>query len=115
MYSNEPLTPSSDPLGASPEPLAPSTAHITFHYINGETESFSVYSPISSEATQQDVRQEMHRFLQENWWVIKTMDQTIFINAANVLKVEMEPPIQLLEGNGVFSDAERVTALHRYR
>lgn len=98
----------------SPETQAAST-QITFHYLNGHSESFNVHHLTEEGATRQDIRQEMRRFLNENWWVVKLPEETIFINASQVLKVEMKPPIPLLEGEGVLSEAERITALNRGR
>ncbi|MBW4576940.1 MAG: hypothetical protein KME08_16830 [Aphanothece sp. CMT-3BRIN-NPC111] len=86
---------------------------ITFHYINGQTESFNVYDLIDSGTTHQDVRQEIRRFMKEDWWAIKTLDETIFIKSANVMKVEVKPPIESIQGEGFLSEAERVTALTR--
>ncbi|GAC1491815.1 MAG: hypothetical protein NVS2B14_04310 [Chamaesiphon sp.] len=86
---------------------------ITFYYLNGETESFNVYNPLHSNTTTQDVRQEIRRFIKEDWWTIKTQEQTIFIKSANVLKVEIKPPIESIEGEGFLAEAERVTALTR--
>lgn len=86
---------------------------ITFYYLNGEKESFNVYNSIDADTNRQDVRQEISRFMKQDWWTIKTQEQTIFINSANVLKVEVKPPIESIEAEGFLSNAERVTALTR--
>jgi hypothetical protein len=86
---------------------------ITFHYINGETESFHAYNLFKLGTTAAEVRQEIRHFLNQEWWTIKTLDETIFIKSANILKFEIEPPIEAIEGEGVLSEAERVTALTR--
>jgi hypothetical protein len=35
------------------------------------------------------------------------------INMAKVEKVELKPPVMELEGEGIFLNSQRVTALHR--
>lgn len=103
MYSNDQVT--------------TTPVQITFHYLNGQSESFSILPPGSDgePTTRQDIRQEMRRFLKEDWWVIQLMDETVFIKASNVLKVELKPPVASLEGEGILSHAQRVTALNRIR
>lgn len=86
---------------------------ITFYYINGEKETFNIYSSISSETVSQDVRKEISRLLKEEWWTLKTQEQTIFIKSSNLLKVEIKPPLNLIEGEEFLSNTERVTALTR--
>lgn len=89
---------------------ASAPVQITFHYTNGHSDSFLIHDLVGG--TRQDLRQEIRRFLNEDWWVIKLAEETIFINPANVLKVELKPPIDL-EGEGVLSNGERLTALTR--
>ncbi|MEB3339082.1 MAG: hypothetical protein VKJ46_16540 [Leptolyngbyaceae bacterium] len=90
---------------------------ITFHYMNGQSESFSVSSPVDEAGTltQQDIQQEIRQFLKEDWWMLKLMDETVVIQASNVLKVEIKPPMASIQGHGVLSNAQRVTALNRIR
>lgn len=92
-------------------PVVPT--EITFHYINGQSDSYTLSSFIEPGTTSQDMRQEIRRFLSENWWVLKLPEETIFINASQVLKVELKPPVINLVGEGVLPDAVRVTALRR--
>lgn len=84
---------------------------ITFHYINGHSESFTIHELADPDALRQDIRHEIRRFLSENWWVVKLEEETIFINASNVLKVELKPPVISIAGEGVLTEATRVTAL----
>ncbi len=84
---------------------------ITFHYINGHSESFTIHDIADPDAVRQDIRLEMRRFLSENWWVVKLEEETIFINASNVLKLELKPPVVSIGGEGVLTEAIRVTAL----
>lgn len=88
---------------------------ITFHYMNGQSESFNLYAPIESDGTNQTVQLEVRHLLKKDWWIINLPEQTVFINIDNVVKVEMKPPISELKGEDVFSNAERVTALNRGR
>ena len=79
-----------------------SFTEITFHYVNGETESFDL--PITPEA----FAQQLPDSLSQPWVALHLLDQTVLI-----LKVEVKPPIAEIQGLGVFSDAQRVTALSR--
>lgn len=90
-------------------------AQLTFHYLNGHSESFNIISEPQTEDTQQDFRLEMRHLLQKDWWILNLPEQTVMINVANVVKVEVKPPMTQLQGEGVFSNAERVTALNRGR
>lgn len=95
------------------EAINTSVWQITFHYINGDRESFNLYHLVDANTTSQDIRQEIRRFTKEDWWTITTQDETIFINSANVLKIEIKPPLPSVESEGLLSVAERVTALKR--
>lgn len=86
---------------------------LTFHYLDGRTESFNVFAPVDAAETQQEIRQEVRRFLDKSWWILHLPDETVFINTTNVIKVEMQPAIPQLIGEDVFTDAQRVTALTR--
>ncbi len=87
---------------------------LTFHYLNGQTESF-VVPALDDETRQQDRRIEVRHILQKDWWIINLEEQTVMINIANVVKVEVRPSLNQLQGEGIFSNAERVTALNRVR
>jgi hypothetical protein len=86
---------------------------LTVHYINGTNESFNLYAPIEDDGTLQTTQLEVRHLLKKDWWIINLPEQTIFINVENVLKMEMKPPISQLQGEDVFNNAERVTALNR--
>lgn len=88
---------------------------ITFHYTNGQSETFNVYAPIENDGTQQTTQLEVRHLLKKEWWILNLPEQTVFVNMENVLKVEMKPPMVQLQGDDVFSHAERVTALNRGR
>ncbi|MBD1942200.1 hypothetical protein H6F50_07475, partial [Coleofasciculus sp. FACHB-712] len=53
------------------------------------------------------------RLLDKSWWILHLPEETVFINTANITKVEVKPPIPHLQGEDVFSNAQRVTALTR--
>ena len=75
--------------------------NITFHFVNGQSQCFTIESIVSATATPQDARQTIRRFLKENWWAIKTPEKTIFINSANVLSYEVNTTAPGFEGEGV--------------
>ncbi|NJO77072.1 MAG: hypothetical protein HC827_00155 [Cyanobacteria bacterium RM1_2_2] len=87
---------------------------LTFHYLNGQTESFVVPDALEDE-THHDLRIEVRHILQKDWWLLNLPEQTVMINIANVIKVEVRPALDQLQGEGIFSNAERVTALNRGR
>ena len=39
------------------------------------------------------------------------MDQTVCIYTEKIMKIEIKPPISQMEGEGVFANSERITAL----
>lgn len=88
---------------------------ITFYYLDGRSESFNIYSLLEGTATRQGLQLEIRHLLERDWWIVNLPEQTVLINIDNVVKVEMKPPLTELQGEGVFSNAERVTALNRGR
>lgn len=85
---------------------------ITFHYLNGQSETFNLYEPIE-DSTAQGLQLEVRHLLQRDWWILHLQEQTVMVNIANVTKVEVKPSLTHLQGEGIFSDVERVTALNR--
>lgn len=81
--------------------IIPEKLSMTFHFINGENRTFDISSPLEPDSTRQDSRQVIRRFLKEDWWVVNTPERTIFINSANVLTVEVNPAMQMVEGEGI--------------
>ena len=92
-----------------------SLTQITFHYLDGHTESFSISNPEKTAETAQELRQELRRLFDHPWWIFHLNDQTVCVNTANVIKVEIKPAVPYLQGENVFSDAQRVTALTQSR
>jgi hypothetical protein len=93
------------------EPLV----QITFYYLNGQSEIFVVPHVPDEEETNQDSRMEFRHLLQKEWWVMQLEERTVMINMANVAKVEVTPPLVQQRGEGIFLNAERITALNRGR
>lgn len=87
----------------------------TFHYMNGQSETFNVFEHQEEDHTAQGLQLEMRRFLEKDWWILNLPEQTVMINVGNVVKVEVRPAMMQLHGEGVFTNAERVTALNRSR
>lgn len=79
----------------------------TFYYTDGRTEAFHI--PSSGESLEADIRQR----LDQTWCILQTPENTVFINMANVLKVEVNPPIMQLQTAEIFPEAERLTPLTR--
>lgn len=91
----------------------PGRIQLTFYYLNGQTESFNVHDPIDARMIEQEVQQEIRRTLEKHWWILHLPEQTVYINTANVMKVEIRPSMNRIHGEGVFQNAERITALTR--
>ncbi|MBF2051200.1 MAG: hypothetical protein EDM05_025205 [Leptolyngbya sp. IPPAS B-1204] len=87
---------------------------LTFYYLNGQTESFMIPAALEDE-TRHDMRIEVRHILQKDWWILNLDEQTVMVNIANVVKVEVKPSLTQLQGEGIFSNAERITALNRSR
>jgi hypothetical protein len=86
----------------------PTYIQLTFYYLNGQTESYKVYDPIDTGLIEQEIQQEMRRYLDRPWWILHLSDRTIYVNVANIYKVEITPSMHLLQGDGVFQNAERL-------
>ena len=41
------------------------------------------------------------------------MDETVCICTEKVIKIEIKPPINKIQGEGVFTNSQRITALQR--
>lgn len=82
-------------------------SQISFYYENGSVETLSV--PTSS----LQLGEQLPQVLSKPWLTFHLIDQTISICMAKVLKVEVKPPIPQLEGEAVFPETQRITALQR--
>lgn len=83
-----------------------SSTQITFYYENGQTETLSV--PLSPA----QLGQQLPQMLSQTWLTFQLIDQTVMISTAKIIKVEVKPSLQL-QGEGTFSNAQRVSALQR--
>jgi hypothetical protein len=96
--------------------MEPTYSELTFYYIDGRNETFTVNSSLETTAsTQQGFQVQVRHMLKKEWWILHLPEQSVFINVENVIKVEMKPPITQLHGEDVFMDVDRVTALSRAR
>jgi hypothetical protein len=86
---------------------------IIFHYTNNQTESFNILLEEDDILTPPEIQQQILKHLEKPWCLLHLPEQTICVNTANLLKVEMKPPMLELQGEGVFTNVRRVTALSR--
>lgn len=90
-------------------------SELTFYYNDGRNETFTVYEAVDGTATQQGFQVKVRHLLRKEWWILQLPEQTVFVNVDNVIKVEAKPPMVQLQGEDVFTEADRVTALSRNR
>ncbi|MGB3491733.1 MAG: hypothetical protein WBA57_03320 [Elainellaceae cyanobacterium] len=88
-------------------------SELTFHYADGRNESFTVYEALDGATTQQGIQVKVRHILKKEWWILQLPEQSVFINIDNVIKVEAKPPLVQIQGEDVFSEADRITALSR--
>lgn len=82
-----------------------SFTQVTFHYLNGETESFDI--PVTPETFQE----QLQYLYSQGWLTLHLFDRTVLIWAAQIVKIEVKPPLVELQGEGIFADVQRVTPL----
>lgn len=80
---------------------------LTFCYEDGHEESFSV--PI----TPQEVYQQLQLAIESSLLTFHLYDRSVTIRFDRVLKVEISPPFPEVQGDGIFPDAQVVTAMRR--
>ncbi|WP_293333483.1 hypothetical protein [Microcoleus sp. CAWBG58] len=83
------------------------TTQVTFHYVEGHTETFTVPMPA------QEFQEEVLNLLNQPWLTFHLVDQTVFICTARLVKVEVKPAIPELQGQGIFSNSLRVSTMQR--
>ncbi|MFB2837882.1 hypothetical protein [Floridanema evergladense] len=84
-----------------------SSIQVNFLFRDGHSESFKL--PISS----QEFQQQLEGLLAKPWLIFHLRDQTVVISTSQIMKVEIKPPLSQLQGEGIFANSERVTALNR--
>ncbi|WP_413165777.1 hypothetical protein ACL6C3_04700 [Capilliphycus salinus ALCB114379] len=85
----------------------PTATQLTFYYENGQAETLSV--PIAAD----QLGQQLQQMLNQPWLTFNLAEQTVMISTQKVVKVEIKPALTQLQGEGVFSNSQRVTALQR--
>ncbi len=80
---------------------------ITFYYNDGRIESFHI-RPIG-----ESIEADINQWISKSWCVLNTPDNTVFVNMANILKVEVTPAIGQFSGQDIPFDAQRLTPLTR--
>ncbi len=84
-----------------------SGTQVTFGYVNGEVESFSLLiSPF-------EFYQQLQAASEHRWLYLHLETQTEIICLDKVVKIEVTPPFPELEEGGSIQDVLRVTALQR--
>ena len=84
-----------------------SNTEVTFYYIDGNIERFSL--PVNV----QQFQAQLQELLQQPWITFHLMDQTVCIYTEKVMKIEIKPPINQMQGEAVFANSLRITALQR--
>ena len=81
------------------------STQVNFLFRDGHSESFKL--PISA----QEFQQQLEGLLAKPWLTFHLRDQTVVISTSQIMKVEIKPPLTQLQGEGIFPNSERVTAL----
>lgn len=84
-----------------------SSTQLTFYYENGQTEILSIPIPVN------ELGQQLQQMLSQPWLTFHLVEQTVMISTQKIMKVEIKPAIAQLEGESVFPNSQRVTALQR--
>ncbi|ERT09808.1 hypothetical protein M595_0018 [Lyngbya aestuarii BL J] len=85
----------------------PTATQLTFYYENGQAETLSV--PIMAN----ELGPILQKMLNQPWLTFNLPEQTVMISTQKVIKVEIKPALTQLQGEGIFSNTQRVTALQR--
>ena len=85
----------------------PTATQLTFYYDNGQAETLSVPQPPS------ELAQQLQQMFNRPWLIFHLAEQTVMIATQKVIKLEIKPAAPELQGEGIFSNTQRVTALQR--
>lgn len=85
----------------------PTATQLTFYYENGQAETLSV--PVAAG----ELGEQLQQMLNQPWLTFHLAEQTVMISTQKVIKLEIKPAIAQLQGEGIFSNTQRVTALQR--
>lgn len=78
---------------------------VTFYYTNGQTEAFEI------SLTPEDFGAQLPELLKQPWLTLHLFDRTVLICTAKIMKIEVKPDNPQIQGQAVFLEAQRVTAL----
>ncbi|MGB5963054.1 MAG: hypothetical protein WBG73_20625 [Coleofasciculaceae cyanobacterium] len=78
---------------------------VTFYYIDGQSEAYEL------SITPEDFAAQLPNLLNQPWLTMHLFDRTILICTAKIMKVEIKPDNPQIQGEAVFLEAQRVTAL----
>ena len=84
-----------------------SSTEVTFYYLNGHTETFN----LSINAQQFQV--QLQQLLKQPWITFHLIDQTVCVCTEKVMKIEIKPPLNQMQGELVFANSQRITPLQR--
>ncbi|NET48964.1 MAG: hypothetical protein F6K09_09610, partial [Merismopedia sp. SIO2A8] len=91
--------------------------HLTFHYLDGRNESFTVYTPTdgpesSSPSPLQSFHAQLRQLLEKPRWVLHLADKTVVINMDTVVKVEIQPPLAPPEADELLAHTTPIMTFH---
>ncbi len=92
-------------------------AQITFHYVNGETEAFNLYTMAILDGAEPQpladlLQQYLSEFLEKPWVLLQLPEETVCIHLNQVIRIDVKPSLEL---KGLLGSAERLTPLSRNR
>ncbi|NER37165.1 MAG: hypothetical protein F6J93_24895 [Oscillatoria sp. SIO1A7] len=87
--------------------MTQNVTEVTLYYADGQEETFKL--PL----TTQEFQAQLGKMLQRPWLVFQLPDQTIIVSSANVVKIDIKPPLPPLKGDGIFPNCERITSMQR--
>lgn len=80
---------------------------VTFYYDYGHSESFAIQSDAVT------FGQQFNQLLAQPFLTFHLNDQTVVICMSRVIKVEVKPALPELQGEGIFTNAQRITTMQR--
>ena len=86
---------------------------ISFHYSNGEKESFLITETAEQNDPYPELRQRIQKLISQKWCPLHTAEETIYINMTNVDNISIKPTLGESEEELAFKEAQRITALTR--
>ena len=92
-------------------------AQLTFHYTNGESETYNLYTLATVAAGETrslaDILQEgLPAFLKNDWLILQLPEESVCINLSQVSRIEIKPSLAIA---GLIGSGERLTSLSRNR